>query len=199
MGVGALDGDAFDTKMRNHLEHSSWVISPTHGPLQQAIFFVVNASMGEACMLHTDGHAAWSLASAALHGEFRAYIAALQTYAVPGREQRAASTRAFIIPAARHRLLGQGSLVTALIYIGHRAEILRWEILSRDWSNWYYAVTSGHRALDWKASEVVTGWSPRLIPIGPITWQYFPPQIFRRGDQYKSMRPTPPFRIIKAP
>ena len=28
--------------------------------------------------------------------EFRAYIAALQTYAVPGSEQRAASTRAFI-------------------------------------------------------------------------------------------------------
>ena len=39
----------------------SWVILPTHGPLQQAIFFVVNAKHGRGCMLHTDGHVALSL------------------------------------------------------------------------------------------------------------------------------------------
>ena len=39
----------------------SRVILPTHGPLQQAIFFVVNAKHGKGCMLHTDGHVALSL------------------------------------------------------------------------------------------------------------------------------------------
>ena len=113
----ALDGDAFDTKMRNHLEHSSWVISPTHGPLQQAIFFVVNAKHGRGLhAAHGRARRMVALPPPRYMAEFRAYIAALQTYAVPGREQRAASTRAFIIPAARHRLLGQG--VT-----GHRIDL----------------------------------------------------------------------------
>ena len=55
--------------------------------------------MGEACMLHTDGHdVAWSLfLRSVVRAEFRAYIAALQSNAVPGSEQRAASMRAFII------------------------------------------------------------------------------------------------------
>ena len=39
----------------------SWVILPTHGPLHQAIVFVVNAKHGRGCMLHTDGHVALSL------------------------------------------------------------------------------------------------------------------------------------------
>ena len=46
--------------------------------------------MGEACMLHTDGHdVAWSLfLRSVVRAEFRAYIAALQSNAVPGSEQR---------------------------------------------------------------------------------------------------------------
>ena len=84
----------------------SWVILPTHGPLQQAIFFVVNAKHGRGFhAAHGRARRMVALPPPRCMAEFRAYIAALQTYAVPGSEQRAASTRAFIILAARHRLL----------------------------------------------------------------------------------------------
>mmetsp|Transcript_3022 Transcript_3022/g.13467 ORF Transcript_3022/g.13467 Transcript_3022/m.13467 type:complete len:117 (+) Transcript_3022:117-467(+) len=75
-------------------------------PLQQAIFFVVNAKHGRGLhAAHGRARRMVALPPPRCMAEFRAYIAALQTYAVPGSEQRAASTRAFIIPAARHRLL----------------------------------------------------------------------------------------------
>ena len=66
----------------------SWVILPTHGPLQQAIFFVVNAKHGRG--LHA-AHGRARRRMVALppqrcRTEFRAYIAALQSNAVPGNE-----------------------------------------------------------------------------------------------------------------
>jgi len=66
----------------------SWVILPTHGPLQQAIFFVVNAKHGRG--LHAaHGRARRrmvALPPQCCRAEFRAYIAALQSNAVPGNE-----------------------------------------------------------------------------------------------------------------
>ena len=73
----------------------SWVILPTHGPLQQAIFFLLTPSMGEAA--HGRTRRIVALPPPRYRAEPRTYITALQSNTVPGNEQRARVQRARVL------------------------------------------------------------------------------------------------------
>ena len=82
----ALDGEAFDTKLRKHLEHRYKLKD-----IDRLDYSGVNEQE-----IGQEDVGVLALPPPRCMTEFRAYIAALQSNAVPGSEQRAASTRAFI-------------------------------------------------------------------------------------------------------
>ena len=99
----------------------SWVILPTHGPLQQAIFFVVNAKHGRGCMLHTDGHVALSLCLRRVVGP-SLVPTSLRCNRIQCRatSTRAASTRVFILFISNAR-----PYVILLIIFGRTVQAIR--------------------------------------------------------------------------
>ena len=106
-----------------------WVILPTHGPLQQAIFFVVNAKHGRGCMLHTDGHVALSLCLRRVVGPSLSYLhrcaaieysAGQRAASTRAASTRAASTRAFILFISNAR-----PYVILLIIFGRTVQAIR--------------------------------------------------------------------------